>query len=388
MPKAVQKNARVAAASLPYGRALASKKNLRSSSKSTTSKHTSAAAVQKKPSIKRKQLPLRRTSSEDGATNLMSFAWYGKNISEWEVDSPFNDLVIRLSNGGAGTAINVNDLFDKKAAAKSMEGQALLLARSGNYVQADQMQSHANQMKERNRPYLDRYNEVVDAAKQAAVAKQYYMEQKKYLLAGKWDKVLKAAQHLAMLDCNNYPRQRSTSQSCGVAHVETVDLVANSLEGTALEENVNVADAKEDACKEETCVDTADGAQKRSSVFAPKVHKPGPATKQTRKGSSAGKILDKSKQGTPQKQKKDKKNPDIISLRMFNARLEEPVDRNGVHLDNKREEGFVYDAISQKIICVCCDGREVAYATLNQHCVGSRHMQNKIKYALKHKRPN
>ena len=40
---------------------------------------------------------------------------------------------------------------------------------------------------------------------------------------------------------------------------------------------------------------------------------------------------------------------------MLNARLEEPVDRNGVHLDNKREEGFVYNAISQKIICVCCD---------------------------------
>ena len=63
---------------------------------------------------------------------------------------------------------------------------------------------------------------------------------------------------------------------------------------------------------------------------APKVHKQGKVTKKTRKGAFAGKVLDELKQGS--RDKKDKKNPNIITEKMLEARLDESVNRKGVHL--------------------------------------------------------
>lgn len=113
-----------------------------------------------------------------------------------------------------------------------------------------------------------------------------------------------------------------------------------------------------------------------NDVFdAPKVHRQGKATKKSRKGAFAGKTLDESKQGS--RQKKDKKNPDVVTKELFNARLKEPVDRNGLQLENKQGEGLVFK--DNRIFCQFCDGKEVAYATMNQHVSGKRHQQKKIK---------
>eukprot|EP00957_Ditylum_brightwellii_P103441 7882163-Ditylum_brightwellii.AAC.1 len=81
-----------------------------------------------------------------------------------------------------------------------MEDQAALLAKSGNYTRAEQMQSHAEKLKERISPEIKRYYDVLEAAKKAAFAKNYWFDQKKFTLMGQWDMVLTAAQHLAMLD--------------------------------------------------------------------------------------------------------------------------------------------------------------------------------------------
>ena len=67
---------------------------------------------------------------------------------------------------------------------------------------------------------------------------------------------------------------------------------------------------------------------------APKVHKQGKVTKKTSKGAFVGKVIDELKQGS--RDKKDKKNPNIISEKMFEERLDESVKRKGVHLENKR----------------------------------------------------
>jgi len=253
MPKA-KKNKSATAASLPYGSALASK--LPSISKSTL-KHNKNAAAQKR---KKKQM------------SLMSYGWGKKQISEWKVDAPENCMVLSMSNDCVGTPndineLDINELFERKAAAMSMEGQALLLAQSGDYVRAEEMQIEADQLKARVRPCIGRYYDMVNIAKKAALAKNYHLAQKKYLLAGQWDELLKAAQHLAKLDDNNNPIKHPTDAS-----LETIDLVANSGEDgkeddTVVEEEVNEADAEEDTNeadrKEDICIAAADGTNKR-----------------------------------------------------------------------------------------------------------------------------
>eukprot|EP00957_Ditylum_brightwellii_P186230 14177522-Ditylum_brightwellii.AAC.1 len=84
-------------------------------------------------------------------------------------------------------------------------------------------------------------------------------------------------------------------------------------------------------------------------------------------------------------QKKDKKNPDVVTEEVFNACVKEPVHMNGVELKNKLEEGLAYK--DKKIYCQCCDGREVAYA-MNQHVTGKKHQAKKIKHAKKEARKN
>ena len=71
---------------------------------------------------------------------------------------------------------------------------------------------------------------------------------------------------------------------------------------------------------------------------------------------------------------------------MFEARLDESVNRKGVHLENKREEVFVLKY--NKIFCTIYEGIEVAYATMSQHCAGIRHQKKKILFAGKEARKN
>lgn len=98
---------------------------------------------------------------------MKSFAWGTKSISDWKVDHPINAMVLLCtsSNGGAGTPINIHELKEKRAAALFMEDQAALMAKSGDYSRAEQMQSHAEQLKERVRPEIKLYYDVWEAAK-------------------------------------------------------------------------------------------------------------------------------------------------------------------------------------------------------------------------------
>ena len=47
------------------------------------------------------------------------------------------------------------------------------------------MQEHAEQLKERFRPEIDLYYDVMEAAKKAAVAKKYWFGQKQFVNMGK-----------------------------------------------------------------------------------------------------------------------------------------------------------------------------------------------------------
>eukprot|EP00984_Skeletonema_dohrnii_P006145 scaffold2192_cov98-Skeletonema_dohrnii-CCMP3373.AAC.1 len=428
MPKAVaKKNKGATAASLPYGNAAGAAKTKKKSSSSSLSsssksKHASTA-TKTKSSTNTKKPPSKQSS-------FMSFAWGKKNISDWKVDDPINAMVLCMSNDGACTPINIHELKERRAAASSMEDQAAVLAKSGDYTRAEQMQSYAEQLKERISPDIKRYYDVLEAAKKAAFAKNYWFEKKKFMLMGQWDKILTEAQHLAMLDGNNNPiqsvappldcnnvrtqliapmQQREGRPPLAAAADAAIDLVTNASmqqqEGrpraAAADATIDLLDSDEDedAAAEEGASETAedlkdddddivmvaaDGTEKPlKDVFdAPKVHKQGKASDRKRKGAFAGKTLDESKQGT--RQKKDKKNPDVVTLEMFNARLKEPVNRSGVELENKLEEGLVFK--DKRIYCNCCDGREVAYATMNQHVTGKGHQKKKIKHAKKEAR--
>ena len=196
MPKVVKKK-KEAMSCLPYSGAVAAKKN--SSAKLT--KKATATTAKRPPS---KQIPVVKPKRRQ-QSSMKGFTWGKKQITEWKVDNPTNLMVLHLRDSGDGTQINIHELKERRDAATTMEGQAAMLAKNGDYEKAAQVQDHAEQLKARVSPEIERYFDVLEVAKKAAFAKNYWFGQKKFADMGKWDKVLKAAQHVAMLDRDNNP---------------------------------------------------------------------------------------------------------------------------------------------------------------------------------------
>ena len=270
-------------------------------------------------------------STDDSALGSMKNS---TPISDWKVNHPINSMVLCLSDRGAGAPINIHELNERMAAVTTIEEQAILASRNGNDFMAEEMQRFAEQLKERVRTENVLYMFAFEVAKQAEVAKNYWFKQKKYLEMGKWDAVMKAAQHLTMLDVDyDYPTQ---TQLDGGQNSIQIQPVATSQKQ---KKSVSAANARKRKVK-------VSEAQKGNNE----------------KGDSVT--------------KKDKKNLDVVTKEMFVARLNEPVNRNGFQLENKLGEGLVYKNF--QIFCGVCGGREIAYATMNQHCSGKQHRKNKF----------
>lgn len=367
MPKVKGKGTVAKAKSSPYPGSAVEAKAI---AKST--KNASAASCTMNPLGKQKNY-------RQGSMKM--FAWGEKEMIEWKDDVDINALVLDYTTS---TQVDIHGLRENKRTIATMEDQAAMLSRNGKYEEAEEMQEHARQLKARIIPETERYYEVLEVAKKAAFVKQYCYEQKQYKAMGEMDKLLKAAQYVAMLDPNNKPLpppQLQAAPTAGQMQTSTIDLVTNTDEEEEEEKEEDGAPETRESVENgnrnnDVTMIAVDGVERPlNDVFdAPQIHKQGKASKKKRIGATVGKVLDESRQGS--RAKKDKKNPDIVTREMFEARLDEPVNRQGVYLENKREEGYEFDG--EKCWCNSCNGIEVAYATLNQHSVGVKHRKNKV----------
>ena len=145
--------------SLPYSGAAAAKKNPSFSTKSA--KQTAATTAKKPPTS---QQTLHAKPKRHQQSSMKSLTWGKTRIIEWMIDNPVNEMVLNFSDSGAGAQINIHELKERRKAATTTEGQAALIAKSGDYSKAAQMQEHAEQLKERFCPEIDLYYDVMEAA--------------------------------------------------------------------------------------------------------------------------------------------------------------------------------------------------------------------------------
>ena len=128
--------------SLHYLGAEAAKKNPSFSTKLT--KQTADTTAKKPPTLKQ---TLGAKPKRHQQSSMKKFTWGITQIIEWIIDNPVNEIVLNLSGSGAGAQIDIQELKEKRKSATTMEGQAELIAKSGDYSKATKMQEHAEQLK-------------------------------------------------------------------------------------------------------------------------------------------------------------------------------------------------------------------------------------------------
>ena len=164
-------------------------------------------------------------------TSMGSFALTTKDISEWKIDHPNNTTVMHLHS--RSISIDFNKIKVQETTVKSMEAEARILANDGKFSDAQSLQEEANNMKSEYQHLKKEFHKAREVAKRAAFAKQFWMGEKEYAVAGLWDKLLNAARSVAMLDMNNNPMRSSIhlgSESMGENNeaADAVDRMANT----------------------------------------------------------------------------------------------------------------------------------------------------------------